>query len=361
LKWGMQCMRVPKLKEINVEITQKCLQNCIHCSSMAHKDASEKLLLSEFEGLVSDLQQLGTKTMQISGGEPLLHDDVFSMIDLSKDAGMSVELFTCGMIANPYDESIADSVVEQLSIHRPDKIIVSLQGSWMKTHDAIARTPGSFVSAKTLISKLVDQNHYVGVHFVPMVSNLEEIEGVVKLAISIGVQEIGVLRFVPQGRGRYSKDSQMLSPEEIARLVEELVRIKNKYSIDIRVGSHLDFLFLIDGKRAKECKAGKEKCLVGPNGDVIPCAVFKDLDGYVAENIRKKTIQEIWKTSSVFAQFREFVPKQLSGSCSVCKHLSKCKGRCPGQRVYDYNNFYRGPDRCCPLDYYNRKREQGEI
>jgi radical SAM protein with 4Fe4S-binding SPASM domain len=357
----MRSTEAPSLKEINIEITQRCLQNCIHCSSMAGKYCREKLLLSEFETLLSDLQLLGTETIQISGGEPLLHEDVFSMIDLSIDSGMNVELFTCGMLTNPYNESIADSVVKQLSNRRPDKIVVSLHGSCMATHDAIARMPGSFTSAKALIGKLVSENHRVGIHFVPMVPNLEEMEDVVKLAISMDVQEVGVLRFVPQGRGRISRKSHMPSPEETARLIEELVRIKNQYSIDVNVGSHLDFLFLIEGEEAKECKAGKDKCLVGPNGDVIPCAVFKDLEGYVAENIRKKTIQEIWKTSPVFVQFREFVPEKLSGSCSVCDYRDKCMGRCPGQRVYDYKDFYKGPDRCCPLDYYKRKKEQGEI
>jgi hypothetical protein len=39
----------------------------------------------------------------------------------------------------------------------------------------------------------------------------------------------------------------------------------------------------------------------------------------------------------------------LKGLCATCNYLKVCKGRCPGQRVYKYNDFYQGPDPYCPL------------
>ena len=55
---------------------------------MADKNATEEITLLEFRNLLGQLKSLATKTIQISGGEPLLHSEVFDMIADCKNANL---------------------------------------------------------------------------------------------------------------------------------------------------------------------------------------------------------------------------------------------------------------------------------
>jgi radical SAM protein with 4Fe4S-binding SPASM domain len=180
----------------------------------------------------------------------------------------------------------------------------------------------------------------------------------VDFVIKLGVQDLSVLRFVPQGRGEGNKEKLILTKEEVAQLVEYLAEEKAKRKF-VKVGSHLDFRFLIDRSTPKPCTAGIEKCLVEANGKVIPCAVFKgmtdDKNNFVAGNVNEKGLTYIWKNSPVFKMFRDFEPEKLQ-ECNACGYLSKCRGRCPAQRIYDHGDFYVGPDNYCPKEIFSNNK-----
>jgi len=344
----------PSLKEITIEIIGQCFQNCVHCSSLAFRSSQQSLTKDEITRVAEDFIQLGGETIEISGGEPFLHKYLFDLIDFFKKVDLKVVIYTCGKISENNDfENAMNEILEKLSDKEIDKIMFNLQGAKAETHNSITRTKNSFFQSTKFIKKLVDDKHYVGIHYVPMTPNFEELEDLIDYAVELGVKEIGFLRFVPQGRGEKYKDWLMLSKEESARLIELLAQSKKRTDIDIGIGSHLDFTFLLDGEPPKDCTAGKTKCLVGSNGDIVPCAVFKGRKEYVAGNIRKTSLIKTWKESKIFHQFRTFDPNSLKGACSTCQYLLMCKGRCPAQRIYDSGDFYQGPDSYCPKDFFH--------
>jgi radical SAM protein with 4Fe4S-binding SPASM domain len=344
----------PALEDITVEITQTCHQKCVHCSSGASEDSPLSLRKDEIITLIGDFIGLGGKRIAISGGEPFLHQDILNLVSYLDGTSLEVDLYTCGMIdQNDALDTKLDEIVEFLRTKRINQIVFSLQGATAETHDSITGKKGSFSQAIKFIGKLVSARCHVAVHYVPMTPNFEEFEDLIDYAAKLGVEEISVLRFVPQGRGQTNREWLMLKKEESARLIELLAASKKRNDISVRIGSHLDFTFLLDDSNPKACTAGKSKCLVEPNGDVIPCAVFKGMNSFIAGNIREKSLTEIWGDSRVFGQFRTFDPKSLKGLCSVCEQLSKCQGRCPAQRMYDTGDFYQGPDSYCPKEFFH--------
>jgi radical SAM protein with 4Fe4S-binding SPASM domain len=358
-----KCMNpeVP-LREVSIEITRKCLQDCVHCSSVAGRNATESISQESFFELVDEISSLGGETVQISGGEPLLHENVFEFISYCKKKNLQVELFTCGKTMDGNTGLTLEEVIVNLGVHRPDKIVISIHGSNAETHDSIARTQGSFNLASSLAKELVKCNHQVELHFVPMTPNLEELEDLVKHAKQLGVNKVSILRFVPQGRGERYKEHLLPSSEEVTTLVEALSHLKKREGDFIGVGSHLDFLFIhSSGNEPKKCQAGRDKCLIETNGNVIPCAVFKGRSDYVVDNVKDKPLHEIWCSAGIFQRFRDFSYEMLIGMCAGCDDVSKCEGRCPGQRVYDWNDFYKGPDKCCPKRYYRKVKKQKKV
>jgi MoaA/NifB/PqqE/SkfB family radical SAM enzyme len=309
----------PPLQEITVEITQQCLQRCVHCSSVASRLSQQALTKEEVVNIAQDFTRLGGRTIELSGGEPLLYNDILDIIPILKNLGLEVNIFTCGEIAESGDlGSIIRKTAEALKCRRVDKVVFSIHGANSRTHDDITRIENSFSHAVTFMKELIKEKMYVGIHFVPMSPNFEEFRDLVDFAAELGVKEINVLRFVPQGRGQTNRDSLVLNKGEVAQLIELLASAENRRDIRVKVGSHLDFTFLLDGHPPKECMAGVRKCLVESNGNVIPCAVFKgmkdaDENDYVAGNIRETSLTEIWRASPIFEKFREFDPKSLKG------------------------------------------------
>jgi radical SAM protein with 4Fe4S-binding SPASM domain len=272
---------------------------------------------------------------------------------------LKVNLFTCGYLGS-FEPEKYRSLAGNLKKLEVDKITVSIHGSASETHDSITQRQGSFKNTINFIKKLIQDDNYVGIHFVPMNPNFEEIDYVVRLAEDLGIKEINILRFVPQGRGKLNEKWLELSPVQCVQLTEMITEIRKKLTT-LKVGSHLDFSFIYDSSLSPEpCKAGLSKCLIQPNGDVLPCAVFKGLSKYVAGNIKTSSLLTIWGESRVFDIFRNFKVNNLKGLCATCKYLKICKGRCPGQRVYKYNDFYQGPDPYCPLPLLNAKKDAGE-
>lgn len=346
------------LSEISIEITLQCLQNCVHCSSGASIYARESLSKEEIIKVAQDFKLLGGNKIELSGGEPLLHKDIGYILQTLKQMGLKINVFTCGSLSKEsnYKDTMS-KMVNLLKVNQVDKVVFSLHGSNARTHDDIVKSTGSFSHAIEFIRELVKEKVPVGIHFVPMSLNFEEFADLVDFALQLGIQDVSVLRFVPQGRGEKNSQSLMLNKMEVAGLVELLSEEEKRTDINVRVGSHLDFTFLLDGGAPKDCVAGVSKCLIEANGEIIPCAVFKGMtdknkESYVAGNIKKDSLVDVWRKSEIFERFRKFDAKSLVGDCSICQHLPKCKGRCPAQRIYDHGDFYTGPDDYCPKEIY---------
>ncbi len=318
------------LSEISLEITWQCLQNCVHCSSGASSNAQDSLTKEQIIQAATDFKSLGGKRLELSGGEPFLHQDIDSLLPIIKRLDLQVHIFTSGTLSKDSEwNNTLERTVNLVKSSKVDKVIFSMHGSNAETHDDIVKSAGSFGRALAFMRALVKENIKVGIHFVPMTSNFEELKDLVDFAANIGVEDVSVLRFVPQGRGEKNKVSLMLKKEEVAELVELLAVEKKKRRI-VKVGSHLDFTFLIDKSKPKACTAGITKCLVEATGNIIPCAVFKGMDkNFVAGNLHKDGLINTWRNSKVFEMFRNFDPNKLIG-CNLCDYLATCKGRCPG-------------------------------
>ena len=342
------------LKELTLEITQKCPQRCIHCSSNSSISAKEELTIDEIERVIDEFKSLGGETLEISGGEPLSHHSVYETIQYAKKKGLKVYIYSCG-ISDAHDEnskSVALHIAKEICNLELDRVYVNVEGPNSDIHNTITRTPKSFEKTTYFIRNLIENGLWVGVHFVPMKPNFEEIQDAIDYVSRLGAREIGILRFVPQGRGEKKKEWLALSKDESWRLTEILEQQRKREDIKVRIGCPLGFCFILNKTyRPAECSAGLSRCLVKPNGIVTPCPAFKHLSYYFAGNIRASSLKTIWRKSKAFNILRNFDYKRLRGSCSECSFINICKGRCIAQRIHSYGDPYQGPDPCCPLDF----------
>lgn len=93
----------PKLKYLFFELTDKCNLSCQHCGSKCTNRNNTFLPLDVInKTLHSVYSEYGPEDIMIciTGGEPLLHPDLFDVIRLAKDMGFTVGMTTNGTLKN---------------------------------------------------------------------------------------------------------------------------------------------------------------------------------------------------------------------------------------------------------------------
>ena len=118
-----------------LDITYQCNCRCQMCQRWNDPRRNE-LSLEEYQQLAADLRSLGSHQISISGGEPLIRDDVFQIIASFAQRGMSVNLCTNGLLVNKFAAEIRDSGATCVT--------VSLDGASAASHDKIRGIEGSY-------------------------------------------------------------------------------------------------------------------------------------------------------------------------------------------------------------------------
>ena len=352
-------MKTPEnnLKELCLEITDACPMECMHCSGSCDLTSGNTLSLDEIKKIISDFICIGGKTLEISGGEPLMHRNLFEIIKYAKLNGLETVLYTCGTALDEgrKESLLTSDLAENLRNIGLDKIIFNLQGATVKGHERITQKEGSFRNVITSIKNMKSSGCWVGVHFVPMKPNYLDLKGVIGLCHSFGVDEVGLLRFVPQGRGLINRKYLELSQEEFRDLIKDIIGLKLRYKNPvIRVGRPLNFCPLFCPSITKEiCDAGITRCGITPDANVVPCPAFKKLinqnRNFIAGNLKVDSLVDIWRYSPIWKDFREFDYLKMDEPCKSCEHLHWCQGGCKAQRFFKNNtgNPYSAPDPLC--------------
>lgn len=337
-------MKKFKLKELCLEITNKCPMKCIHCSAKAEKHLENELTIFEIKKTIEEFHQQGGNILEISGGEPISHPNIFEIITYAAKHEIETRLYTSGFL-------LTERKINKLISSGLDKIIFNLQGSKSEIHEEITCKEGSFDKVIKNIKILRPKNFWVGVHYVPMKTNYQDMKNVAELCLENDVSEFAILRFVPQGRGFINRKILELEKEDTNDLFKSIGEIKKIENLRTRIGRPFKILSsCYNNFEFKKCNAGITKCLIKPNGDVAPCPAFKQNQRYVIGNIRKSMLKSVWN-SSRWDEFREFDYNKMSGNCASCRDLGSCKGGCPAQRILEYGNIYQGPDPSCVSEH----------
>ncbi len=111
----------------------RCNCRCVMCD-IWKTDSAREISAADLERHGEDIARLRVEWVVFSGGEPLMHSDLFRLCRFLREHKIRTTLLTTGLLI----ERSADQIVECL-----DDVIVSLDGP-PQTHDVIRRVPGAF-------------------------------------------------------------------------------------------------------------------------------------------------------------------------------------------------------------------------
>lgn len=330
-----------KLHELKIEITHKCNLKCVHCSSEAHKGSRSEMSKNDCLRIIGEAAGMGVNEIAFTGGEPLLFKGIDEAVRQASVSGLAVTLYTSGNV-DCFPEAISS-----LKERGMKKVIFSIYGGTPEIHDKITQVKGSFqktfAATQTAIAARIPSEF----HFVPFTNNHQELNSIMLLSESLGIENVSILRFVPQGRGKGNKNMVMTNSEWIS-FRAEILRLQAEGK-QIRTGSPLNILCA--GTKT-ECKAGIDRATILPDLSIIPCDAFK---GVIQEkfipvdlysNLKGNKLSECWERSLFLNKLRQIIKsRRYNDTCSKCIYIKDCGSGCIGQKVAYYNTF---EDRCDP-------------
>lgn len=135
--------RAGLLGHLDIELTERCNNSCIHCLINQHEDDTavraremDKVFVKE---ILQQAADLGCLTVRFTGGEPLLRDDFAELYLFARRLGMHVILFTNARRMTP---ELAQ-LLARIPPGRP--VEVTVYGMHAESYDAVAASRGAFV------------------------------------------------------------------------------------------------------------------------------------------------------------------------------------------------------------------------
>ena len=147
--------RQPLLGGLDMELTERCNNNCIHCCINLPADdraaRERELATEEIKAILSEAAALGALSVRFTGGEPLLRDDFEELYLYARRLGLKVLIFTNGRLITPH---LADLLARVPPLVRME---ITVYGMRAESYEAVSRVPGSFDAAWRGIHLLLER------------------------------------------------------------------------------------------------------------------------------------------------------------------------------------------------------------
>ena len=207
---------------IQWHITNLCNLRCKHCYQ---DDFSKKSdldwagLKKVSDNLLNTMREWDkTACIHLTGGEPLLKPELFSLLNDLDQQSMVEEL---GIITNglPIDREM---IRKLSSFSKLKKIKISLDGGDAETNDSI-RQKGTFDKVMQNLPLIKEKERFeILFMFTAMKKNFRSLPSLFKLCQDLGVNGLIIERFIPLGRGREVM-GEVLSKEEWKEMIGMLL------------------------------------------------------------------------------------------------------------------------------------------
>lgn len=318
---------------------------CVHCRSSSEMEVRGHPDFSTEEAfrIIDDIASYAKPVIVLSGGEPLMRQDVFDIAKYGTGKELRMCLATNGTL-------ITDEICEKIKGSGIRIVSLSLDGSSEEVHDNFRNEKGAF--AGILNAARLFRKHTI--EFIINSSftkrNQDEIPRVYKLAKELGATAWYMFMIVPTGRGEEIMN-ELISKEDYEEILEWHYRMeKDEQDMLVRPTCAPHYYRVVLQKAREEgvkferrtlkfstggskgCLAGQLICLINVDGDVLPCSYFPMSAG----NVKERSFRDIWETSELFKELRDF--RTYKGRCGSCEYINVCGG-CRARSYSVYGDY----------------------
>jgi radical SAM protein with 4Fe4S-binding SPASM domain len=339
--------RALSLASLDLELTERCNNDCIHCCINLPVDdvmAKEKeSSTEEIKRILKEAISLDCMTVRFTGGEPLVREDFEELYIFARKQGLKVLLFTNATLINSH-------LVRLFSRIPPlERIEVTVYGMHQSSYETVTRVPGSFEAAWRGINLLLENKIPFVVKQALLPSNKEEIDEFEAWAATIPWMEKAPaysmffdLRCRRDGKRNELIRKLRFSPDQGLRII---ARRKDKYIKEMKqfcskfMSHPSDKLF--------SCGLGHGGC-VDAYGYFQPCMMLRHPD--MVYDLKKGTLEDA--LTGFFPKLRGMRaanPDYLN-RCAKCFIRGLCE-QCPAKSWMEHGTLDTPVEYCCEVGH----------
>jgi radical SAM protein with 4Fe4S-binding SPASM domain len=311
---------------IAINLTRRCNLACEHCymDAEARLDGGEgELSTEEVKSLLDEITSRSNETMVVlTGGEPLIRNDIEALVRHGSQLGLSVVIGTNGVLLD-------EKRVKSLKAAGAMGVGISLDSLDPSHHDHFRGCTGSWEKTLNGMELCRQNNLPFQVHFSVTEKNAHEVQPMIDFTKASGAHVLNIFFLVCTGRGESMSDITPFRYEQVLQQLVEAQEQNQDLIIRARCAPHYkrvayqhnpeSTLTRAEGYEGGGCLAGLHYCRITPEGAVTACPYIPDEDG----SIRKESFWQIWDNAPTFKQLRN---PTLNGKCGQCEFQKLCGG-----------------------------------
>jgi radical SAM protein with 4Fe4S-binding SPASM domain len=312
-----------------IEITNTCNLACLHCFNNSGTPCPDELTTEEILCLIDILSSMGVYEITLTGGEPMVHPDIFVIVEHARKTPMTVTIFTNGTL-------IEQEHIKKFS--KGVKFVVSVDSCYETTHDTFRGKKGALKKTLDSIHLLKDGEFPVRVSISLNNLNKNEIVDTIAYLREHEIDDYQVAEVSISGRGI---DEVILTPDKYyTALVEQLLYEKKFKKMAFRTP-----------KEEGGCGIARNLIYITADGTILPChACCKDMG---VGNVREVDLPEFWDENETLEMLRQIRAEQ-DKICKDCKYVSFCDGCIGNAFIFEGTFRTYDPYSCARFKAYEK-------
>lgn len=300
------------------ELTYRCPLHCVFCyNPLDFAQHDNELATDDWLRVLREGRAMGAVQLGLSGGEPLLRDDLEVIVAEAHRLGYYSNLLTSGVGLTPQRAAA-------LKASGLDHVQLSFQDSTREMNDFLSHT--KTFDLKNRVAKIIkDQGWPMVMNVVMHRMNIDHIGRIIELAAELGAEYLELANTQYYSWAFLNRDHLLPKREQLVRAEEVTDAWRAKLGDAMRI-----FFVAPDYHEAKVKRCvngwGSTMLTVTPDGTALPCHTARMLPGLAFPNVREQSLQAIWNTSEGFNRYRG--TGWMKEPCASCEHKEADLGGC---------------------------------
>jgi pyrroloquinoline quinone biosynthesis protein E len=305
------------------ELTYRCPLACAYCSNPVQYVGKEMLSADTWRRILREAEVLGVVQVNLTGGEPLLREDLETIVSEAHDLDLYTNLITAGLpltyerLARLRDSGLASV---QLSIQSAEE-------------EACNWTAGATVYNRKRVAAewITDLGLPLTINVVLHRYNLHEILDIIRLAETLRAQRLELANVQYLGWALTNRAALLPDPCDLnkARALAEEAKA--------RLAGTMDIVFVTPDYYTGVPRAcmdgwGRRYIVVSPDGLVLPCHAAHTIPGLPMVSAIEYSLTQIWEQSELFNLFRG--DGWMPDPCRTCSQRAVDYGGCRCQAFH---------------------------
>lgn len=307
------------------ELSPICNFSCRMCyvrkTPQEVQNSPRKMLtLADWRRIAQEARKAGMLELLLTGGEPLLWPDFWTLYEELIDMGFLVSINTNGSLIN-------EQAVQRFLKKTPHRINITLYGASDATYKRLCGITGVFAKVDWAIRTLLDAGVAVKLNCSLTPENAEDIDQIVDYAKEVGtVLSVSTYMFPPVRRdeAQVGVNERFTAEESANYMMRYLRRNRGEEKFQGYLKAILDGYAEPPGLDADcvdtaegqiRCRAGKASFWISWDGWMLPCGMMPK----PKVDIKEQPFQDAWnQLVDVTRQIR------LSSLCDKCSNRDIC-------------------------------------